>query len=799
MNVLLFSQGRYLPLFVLFISNPLDGSVYRDSLITPQVSGQKIYGHQLFREGSWPGEWTAGTIPSEEYLLGPGDKISIQILGRSQTGFVFVIDKDGFISPELMPKIFLSGLTFFQAKNMLTAHFSRFYLFSSGQFLVSLVPTGKIRIYVLGNVQKEGLYELPAFSNMFQAIASAGGPTDIASIRNIRVIHGSVSREIDAYTTSFDPKGKTPEILYDFDIVHLPVAKIQVSLSGAIQRPMKYEVGEKECLGEIIAFGGGLTPSANRQYAALYRYSEFERKQTEISLTPLLRGNTCFTLQHGDSLVFKEIKESSPQLVTIKGAVLFPGDYGLDSSGTVLKLLNKAILSDFASREQFTLLRKDEKRAIGIRKISMKAEDGFSDFPLVSGDEIILDYKEKFREEFTLEVAGKVNAPFIRSFPPGNQMLVSEAIFLAGGLSSGASHIAYIFRNNPNTPNQTVYRTVDIDSVLKHPRSPLDLWLETGDKLLLPDKTYIDFPTEVGIYGAVKYPREFKFHPSLKLQDVFRLSGGFQEGADLEHIEIYRNSRVGNLPKLTKIITRIGDSLSRDLSQNHVSLLPGDIIVVRNKMDVHPAKSIYLFGRIPNNGIYFTDKYPFFLSDLWKEAGGSALDSTFLFGKLIRSNSGRHEQKFNLPLALQFPGDLRFDIILEDRDTVFIGEINNMIFLEVPDYRLLGMDTSMKYLALPYQGHFGVKWYLSQYGGSILTSKVEGMVTVSNVSGRVKSASLKQLERWDLKIFPGDTIKVSILSKPVAQSKSPIDWGKITDRILGITTTLSLFLVYLNR
>ena len=799
MNYSLFKTYHYLFFLLFLFSDRLNANVRRDSLIPPILPSHEIYGFQLFDKESWPHGLTSVSLPPPNYQLSSKDRISIQILGRSQAGFVFYIDEEGFISPDQMPKIFLSGLTFFQAKKILLAHFSRFYSFNSGQFLVSLIPAGKIKVYVLGNVKKEGLYELPAFSNIFQAIASAGGPTDIASIRNIKLIHRSVAKEIDAYSTSFNPQGKIPDILYDFDIIHLPVSKIMISLSGAIQRPLKYEVLEMECLEQIIEFGGGLLPSANIQYAQLFRYSDQVRKQIDIYLPPFLQGKSCFKFQHGDSIVFKEIKEWSSKIVKISGAILFPGIYGLDSSETINKLLNKAVLSEFAAKDHFILLRKNENLASGIQKISLKTMEGLIDFLLKEGDEIIIDFKDKFKEEFTIEVAGKVKFPFIKSFPPGNQLRISEAIFLAGGLSSGASNIAYIFRNNPDRPNNTVYLTIDIDSILNNQRSFLDLWLETGDKLFFPDKTYLDYPTSIGIFGSVKFPQEFRFHPSLKLQDLFRLSGGIVEGADLNRIEIFRHTDNQNIPALSKIITQVSDSFTFKSDHLAIPLMPGDKVVVRNKKDLKPLKTIHLFGNIPNKGIYISDKQPYFLSDVWKESGGFAGESILLYGKLIRRMNGRIEQKFNLPLALQFPGDIRYDPILLDKDSIYIEEINNMIFLEVPEFKTFGMDSSMQYLPFSYKGNYGVKWYLNQYGGNILQSNVEGIITVLNLTGEVKSTSTKQLSKRKLIVLPGDIIKVTTLVKPETQSKKQIDWGKITDRILGITTTLSLFLVYLNR
>ena len=105
----------------------------------------------------------------------------------------------------------------------------------------------------------------------------------------------------------------------------------------------------------------------------------------------------------------------------------------------------------------------------------------------------------------------------------------------------------------------------------------------------------------------------------------------------------------------------------------------------------------------------------------------------------------------------------------------------------------------MQFIPLAFKGNYGVKWYLDKFGGPILTSKINGTVTISRLTGELISANLKDLSKNQLKVMSGDIIKVSAENRQASRERNQIDWGKITDRILGITTTLSLFLVYLNR
>ena len=211
------------------------------------------------------------------------------------------------------------------------------------------------------------------------------------------MIQQGKASNLDVYAFSSYPNGEIPMQLHNLDIVHLPVSKTVVSLTGAIHRPLKYDVLDGECLSDMIHFGGGLLASANVQYAKLFRYTENVQLQIDIYLPPYLAGKSCFTFQPGDSLVFKEINELSQNRIKISGAVLFPGFYGLDSSKTIHSLFKKAILSEGASKDQFILLRKDDNEALGIKKMSLKASEGFVDVELMAGDEIIIDFKSKFK------------------------------------------------------------------------------------------------------------------------------------------------------------------------------------------------------------------------------------------------------------------------------------------------------------------------------------------------------------------------------------------------------------------
>jgi len=786
--------GRIVFFFGIFLSS-LKAFSPGDTLPTEPILPD--FGHALITGIGFSGGSSLRVAPGEDYLLVPGDQLTVQILGGAPVVFQLKVGEDGSVSPERMSRMYLAGLALSQARRLLESRLARFYRFGAGQCLITVIPAGQIRVYVLGKVQREGYYEMPAGTQLFQAISRAGGPLPGASVRQIRVFRGEIMEEMDAYNFMTSPDGTLPPLLSDNTLIHIPAAAVRVAITGAVHRPAFLEVKEGDCLDNMLAFAGGLLPSADRQFAHLFRYAGSLRNREDVPLAAYLSGISCFDFHDGDSLVFRTVRDFSGQQVKISGAVVFPGTYGLDSIGTFDGLMAKAVWGDRAVREYFHLLRRDGQFAAMLTRIPLQGAGSSPAFVLKPYDEVIIDFGEKFREEFPIEVSGKVNAPFVRYFPPGSHLRLSEAIRLAGGLSLAASGMGYIFRSPPEAVRSPAYLAIDAILALQQPYSESDPWLQGGDHLYLPDRAHLAATTFAGIYGEVKNPHEYRYHQTLNLRDLLILAGGTLPGADLDSIDLFRREESGSSVFLRQ--KTVGVDSAFLTGGIPLPIGPGDRVVVRRKKGFGAELRVHLRGRGIREGLFLLANDHPFLSGLLRNSGSFPISSQDrLYGWISRAAESGFRQRFDLKGALDHPGNWIYDPLLQDLDTVFLAEVPNTVTLRYPA-RKGWADSLMVREVLTFQGERGARWYLKHFAGSILPRFSGGRIGITRLNGRDLSIPVRGLGPWSSSVMPGDTLTLMPPTDRERRSRVPLDVGRIMDRILAVTTTLSLFLVYLNR
>ncbi|MFM7748314.1 MAG: polysaccharide biosynthesis/export family protein, partial [Bacteroidota bacterium] len=216
-------------------STPSDSSSAQDPMAKDSLSLQDslppspVYGHDFFRNKSLGDFQSAQALTApESYVLGPGDKINVLIFGRSQADLNYEINPSGFIQPNQMPKIFLTGLSLKQAREMLENKFASYYVFGNGQFTVTLQASRSVTVNVFGEVQRAGSYRLSGFHSAWAALIAAGGPTTMGSVRNIQVVRGNIRKTLDVYAFLRNPSETFDFELQNNDIVYVPVADKQV-------------------------------------------------------------------------------------------------------------------------------------------------------------------------------------------------------------------------------------------------------------------------------------------------------------------------------------------------------------------------------------------------------------------------------------------------------------------------------------------------------------------------------------------------------------------------------------------
>ncbi|KAA6314855.1 hypothetical protein EZS27_034597, partial [termite gut metagenome] len=311
--------------------------IARPSLPTPT---KNIFGHDIFTTQSLSFEPNSNLATPDNYILGTGDEVIINVWGDSETSIRAIISPQRNIQVERIGPIYLSGQTVKEANNYLQREFEKIYSGLSGnksQVKLTLGEIRTIQINIMGEVLVPGTYRLSSFSSVFHALYSAGGVTETGSLRNIQVMRkGKKIADIDVYNYIFDGKISDDIRLIEGDVIIVPAYDCLVNIKGKIKKPMYYEMKEGETIDMLLSYAGGFTGDAYRKSVLLTRSSNGIEKQ----VYDIEEANyAVFKLHDEDELAVQEILDRYENRVVIRGAVYRPGTYPINEKITTVKQL----------------------------------------------------------------------------------------------------------------------------------------------------------------------------------------------------------------------------------------------------------------------------------------------------------------------------------------------------------------------------------------------------------------------------------------------------------------------------
>ena len=282
----------------------------------------KIFGHDIFNNEDLTFEPNMNIATPENYVLGPGDAVFVDIYGASQKSEQVTISPDGFIVIEGFGPIQISGLTVAQANSRVRSQLGARY--SSSKIRLSVGQTRTIVVNVMGEVKAPGTYTLSAFSSVFHALYMAGGPSKIGTLRNIKVYrHNKLVSTVDVYDYILNGKLSGNVRLGDNDVIVVGSYDCLVNVTGKVKRPMIYEMKKNESVGTLIDYAGGFAGDAYRKSVRVVRksgtqYSVFNVNEFDMA---------SFHMADNDSVSVDSILPRYSNMVEIKGAVFRPGMY----------------------------------------------------------------------------------------------------------------------------------------------------------------------------------------------------------------------------------------------------------------------------------------------------------------------------------------------------------------------------------------------------------------------------------------------------------------------------------------
>ena len=478
-----------------------------------------------------------------DYQLGPGDELTINLFGSSEESYNLQVSREGAVKVDRLAPLYLSGLSIQEAKSKLEKNFAKIYTGltaaendpSKVTLDLSLTKARSVVVNITGQVAKPGTYTLSAFTSVINALYAAGGPNEVGSYRQIRLLRqGRIIREIDLY--DFFVGGNLPSLyLKDQDVLQVPAFSSQVELQGAFKTTGYFDLKENESLDDLLAYSGGFQSNAYKDGVFISRIMNFKRE----SINAATADASKVTLNDGDVITARSVRNVVENTVEIQGGVYIPGMYSLESISTVKDLLDLAGgLTREALKGQATLFRS----ANGVERLALSIDLNNSDhleYPLSDGDRIVIAEETDLFDSGIITIQGEVNSP--GAFPYRAGMSLSDALIMANG-----------FTANANKENVTMYRTfisegkkytqsetVSVDETLS---SEKYVFLAPNALVVVRRDPSISAVEKVTLEGMVYNQGSYAIKgENYRLYDLLKDAGGFLENAYLKGISVTRS------------------------------------------------------------------------------------------------------------------------------------------------------------------------------------------------------------------------------------------------------------------
>jgi len=540
------------------------------------------FGTEIFRDGLRDLRNIPMDLPvGPDYVVGPGDSLSIDLWGGVSTKLVRVVDREGRVTlPEAGP-LLVSGRSLGEVQQAVQRAIGTQYRDTSADVSVSRLRT--VRIYVVGEVEQPGAYDISSLSTALNALVAAGGVTSRGSLRSLKHMRGRQElEEIDAYDLLLH--GVTPDAkrLENGDTLLVPPVGPQVTVTGMVRRPAIYELNGERTVADTLELAGGILPAAALRHVEVQRLEAHE-KRTMLSLD-LSADNSApaqlasFRIQDGDEIHIFPIAPYNQDTIYLQGHVLRPGRYSYRDGMKLTDLVAsyKEILPEPAAHyaEIIRLNPPDFRPSVVSFDLAAAMNDPTTAPLLQPLDTVRVFSRFDFEAAPTVSVTGEVRSP--GAFRTSGQASLRDAVYLAGGLLPDAARdTAQLFRVNPDGTSKIF--SVNLGEALNGSAAD-NILLQPRDRLLIHKNSSRVEPSTVEITGEVAKPGRYPYTDNMHSADLIRAAGGLKRSADISTADLTRYAASGGSSERLQISLA---SLQNGNATEDVPLHSGDVLAIR--------------------------------------------------------------------------------------------------------------------------------------------------------------------------------------------------------------------------
>ena len=540
-----------------------------DDNATGKTNKKKVFGRDIFSNKNLSFEPLMNIATPQNYVLGAGDQVSVDIYGASQKSVDCTVSPDGDIVIEGYGPIRVGGLSVAAAKARLRATLGSRY--QSSRINLSLGQTRTVSINVMGEVVKPGTYTLSAFASVFNALYMAGGTNDIGTLRNIKIYRNNRLVSVcDIYDYILNGKMTGNVRLHDGDVIIVGPYDCLVNITGKVKRPMYYEMKRNESLQTLLRYAGGFTGDAYKKAVRVNRktgreYAVFNVDEFDMS---------AFRIADGDSVSVDSILPRYHNTVEIKGAVFRPGMYQLgDGINSVRSLVQHAEgLTEEAFTARAVMHRMKADRTLRVIPVDIQGiMDGrVADIPLKENDVLFIPTKQTAMNEQTISIQGEVVYPGIYKYADNETL--EDFVLQAGGLTDKASTVKVDVARRVGNP-----KALTTDSIIAKTYSFAlkDGFVVDGEQgfVLQPfDEVYVrkdpsyTVQQNVSIDGEVTFPGTYTLsHRQTRLTDLVKAAGGATNLAYIHGARLERRTNEAERKRMEAALQKQKEQLQQEL------------------------------------------------------------------------------------------------------------------------------------------------------------------------------------------------------------------------------------------
>lgn len=536
-----------------------------------EMKRKKVFGRDIFNNKELSFEPNMNIATPQNYRLGPGDAVIIDIYGASQKTIQSTVSPDGEVTIEGYGPVNVSGLTVAQANARLRSTLGSRY--RSSRIKLTVGQTKTIMVNVMGEVKAPGTYTLSAFATVFHALYMAGGTNDLGTLRNIKVYRNNrLVTVVDIYDYILNGKLTGNVRLADNDVIVVGPYDCLVTITGKVKRPMIYEMKKNESVNSLLKYSGGFTGDAYKKSVRVNRKTGRERSVYNVEEFDF----SSFRIDDGDSVSVDSILPRYANTVEVKGAVFRPGMYNIgDQINSVRTLVEHAegLTEDaFTARAVMHRMKSDRNLEVISVDIAGILAGTSPDIPLKENDVLFIPTRQDKMTERTITIRGEVQYP--GTYLYAEHESIEDFVLQAGGLTDKASTINVLVSRRVNDTKATKPDSIIAKTYTLSLKDGFVIDGKPGFELMPYDEVSIrkspayTEQQNVEIEGEVLFGGIYTLsRRNSRLSDLFQKAGGGTDQAYIKGARLMRKANEAEKARMEAVLKMQREQQQKNLLQ----------------------------------------------------------------------------------------------------------------------------------------------------------------------------------------------------------------------------------------